>query len=360
MPVLISGAVALLLTLLGTRLAIQWLRRHGFGQPIRADGPTTHHVKRGIPTMGGVVIVVASSVGYLVAKLVTGTAPSASVLLLLLAFWGCAAVGFLDDYIKVYKQDNRGLPGRWKMVGQALTALVFGVLATRYFADERGLHPASQHLSFTRDWGFALPIALVLLLIWFIMTGTSNATNLTDGADGLLTGISVMVFGAYLLITMWQHNQACGSERSSLVPAQCYEVRDPLDLAIMCAAISGACVGFLWWNAKPAKIIMGDVGSLALGGALAAVAILSRTEVLMALIGGVFVLETMSVLLQVSYFKLTRRLTGTGKRIFRITPIHHHFEHAGWQEVTVVIRFWLLAGVFILGGLSLFYLSWLA
>ena len=222
---------------------------------------------------------------------------------------------------------------------------MFGILATSFFADERGVRPASQYLSTTHDWGIKLPLVVTLLLIWFIVTATSNGANLTDGADGLLAGTSALVFGAYTIVNIWQNNQLCGSSRPTTVASQCYQVRDPLDLAVFAAAITAACVGFLWWNAKPARIIMGDVGSLALGGALAGLAIMSRTELLMAVIAGLFVLETVSVLLQTSYFKLTRRITGTGRRIFRIAPVHHHFEHLGWDEVTVVIRFWIIAGI---------------
>jgi phospho-N-acetylmuramoyl-pentapeptide-transferase len=246
------------------------------------------------------------------------------------------------------------------MAGQTLVALVFGVLATSFFADARGVRPASQYLSITHDWGIKLPLVVVLLLIWFIVAATSNGANLTDGADGLLAASSALIFGAYTIVNVWQNNQLCGSSRPSVVDAQCYQVRDPLDLAVFSAAIAAACVGFLWWNAKPARIIMGDVGSLAIGGALAALAIMSRTELLMAVIAGLFVLETLSVLIQMSYFKLTKRLTGTGRRIFRITPIHHHFEHLGWDEVTVVIRFWIIAGIFVATGLGIFYASWLA
>lgn len=357
--IVLSGSLALVATLLGTRLAIGWFARHGFGQPIRADGPTTHHVKRGTPTMGGVVIVLGSTAAYLAATLLTGGRPSASGWLLLLLFGGCAVVGFLDDYIKVYRQHNQGLRGTAKMAGQTLVALVFGILAAAFFENERGVRPASSYLSTTHDWGIKLPLVVVLLLIWFIVTATSNAANLADGADGLLTGIAVMVFGAYTVVSIWQNNQLCGSSRPTIVEAHCYPVRDPLDLAVLAAAITGACVGFLWWNAKPARIIMGDIGSLALGGALAGLAIMSRTELLMAVIAGVLVLETLSVLLQVGWFKLTRRVTGTGRRIFRITPIHHHFEHLGWDEVNVVIRFWVIAAIFVVTGLGVFYAAWL-
>ncbi len=358
--VLLSGGLALVCSLLGTRFAIGWLTRHGLGQPIRDDGPTTHHVKRGTPTMGGLVILLSATAAYLAATPLTGGWPSASALLVLLLFLGCGVVGFLDDFIKVYTQNNAGLTSRAKMAGQTLIALGFGVLAANFFADERGVRPASQDISTTHDLGIELPAIVALLLIWLIVTATSNAANLTDGADGLLAGASTLIFGAYTIVNIWQNNQLCGSSRPTVVQSQCYHVRDPLDLAVFSAAVAAACFGFLWWNAKPARIIMGDVGSLAIGGALAGLAIMSRTELLMAVIAGLFVLETMSVLLQMSYFKLTRRLTGTGRRIFRITPIHHHFEHLGWDEVTVVIRFWIVAGIFVAAGLGLFYAAWLA
>ena len=209
--IVLSGALALVLTLLGTRLAIVWFTRHGFGQPIRDDGPTTHHVKRGTPTMGGLVILVAATAAYLMATLLTGSRPSASAWLLLLLFAGCGVVGFLDDFIKVYRQHNQGLRSGAKMAGQTVVALGFGVLATVFFADERGVRPASQHISTTHDWGIKLPLVVVLLVIWFIVTATSNAANLTDGADGLVAGISAMVFGAYTLVNIWQNNQDCST-----------------------------------------------------------------------------------------------------------------------------------------------------
>jgi len=356
---LLSGGLAVLCSLLGTRAAVGWFTRHGFGQPIRDDGPTTHHVKRGTPTMGGLVILASATAAYLVATVVTGGWRSASAWLVLLLFFGCGAVGFLDDYIKVYTQNNQGLSSRGKMLGQTLVAVVFGLLATQLFADERGVRPASSSISTTYDWGIKLPLVVVLLVIWFIVTATSNGANLTDGADGLLAGTSAMVFGAYTIVNIWQNNQRCGSSRPTVVESQCYHVRDPLDLAVLSVAISAACIGFLWWNAKPARIIMGDVGSLAIGGALAGLAIMSRTELLLVVIAGLFVIETLSVIVQSGYFKLSRRITGTGRRVFRIAPIHHHFEHLGWDEVTVVIRFWLIAGICIAVGLGIFYASWL-
>jgi phospho-N-acetylmuramoyl-pentapeptide-transferase len=357
--ILISSGLALICSLVGTRLAIGWSTRHGFGQPIRVDGPATHHIKRGTPTMGGLVILLGAVAAYLVATMLTGGRPSASAWLLLLLFLGCGAVGFLDDFIKVYTQNNQGLTSRAKMAGQTVVALGFGLLATQSFADERGVRPASHYISTTHDWGIKLPLVVVLFVIWFIVTAASNGANLADGADGLLAGTSAMIFGAYTIVNIWQNNQLCGSTRPTVVESQCYLARDPLDLAVFAAAIAAASIGFLWWNAKPARIIMGDVGSLAIGGALAGLAIMSRTELLMAVIAGLFVLETSSVLLQMSYFKLTRRITGTGRRIFRIAPIHHHFEHLGWDEATVVIRFWLVAGLCVAAGLGSFYADWL-
>lgn len=357
--ILLSSGLAVVCSLLGTRLAIGWFTRHGFGQPIRDDGPTTHHVKRGTPTMGGLVILASATGAYLAATALTGGRPTASAWLLLLLFLGCGAVGFLDDFIKVYTQHNQGLAGRTKMAGQTAVALGFGLLATQFFSDERGVRPASQHISVTQDWGIKLPVVAILLVIWFIVAATSNGANLADGADGLLAGTSAMIFGAYTLVNFWQNNHRCGSVEPTVLDSPCYQVRDPLDLAVFAAAIAAACVGFLWWNANPAQIIMGDVGSLAIGGALAGLAIMSRTELLMAVIAGLFVLETSSVLLQMGYFKLTRRITGTGRRIFRIAPIHHHFEHLGWDEVTVVIRFWIIAGLCVVAGLGIFYADWL-
>lgn len=356
--ILFGGGISLLISLLGTRSAITLFTRWGYGQEIRDDGPTSHHTKRGTPTMGGVVIIIASVVGYFAAKIITWTPPSASALLLLLVFVGMGLVGFLDDFIKIYKQRSLGLRSKAKMVGQTLVAVVFGWLAlSPWLEDENGRTPASEKVSFLReiDW-LVLPTILALLLIWLIVTATSNAVNLADGLDGLATGASVMVFGAYTLVNIWQNNQFCQEDPS----ASCYNVRDPLDLAIIAAAITGACFGFLWWNASPAQIFMGDTGSLALGGALAGFAILTRTELLLIIIGGIFVLETVSVMLQVTWFKTTKRLTGTGRRIFRIAPIHHHFEMIGWEQVTVVIRFWIITGLFVATGLGVFYAEWVA
>jgi phospho-N-acetylmuramoyl-pentapeptide-transferase len=364
--VLFGGGLALLISLLGTRVAITSFTRLGFGQPIRDDGPTSHHTKRGTPTMGGLVIIVSVVVGYFAAKIITQTQPSASALLLLFLFVGLGAVGLLDDFIKVRSQRSLGLRSRAKMIGQTVVALVFGVLALWHeLADHRGNTPASTHISFLRDiqW-LALPTVLAVVLFWVIITGTSNAMNLTDGLDGLATGASILVFAAYTLVNIWQNNQNC----ATVGGPTCYEVRDPLDLAVIAASITGACFGFLWWNASPAAIIMGDTGSLALGGALAGLAILTRTELLLLIIGGLFVVVTLSVMIQVSVFKVSRASglfrtvfrVQAGHRVFRIAPLHHHFENLGWEQVTVVIRFWIITGLCVAAGLGVFYAQWVA
>ena len=352
--ILFGGGFSLLISLLGTRAAITVLSRRGYGQEIRDDGPTSHHTKRGTPTMGGLVIILATVVGYFLAKILTGTTPSGSALLLLFLFVGMGFVGFLDDFIKIVKQRSLGLRSKAKMIGQTVVAVTFGALAiSPMMADANGRTPASNHISFLRDIpSLELPAILVILFIWGIVAGFSNGVNLTDGLDGLAAGASMMVFGAYTLVNIWQRNQFCQGE---LAGANCYDVRDPLDLAIVAAAVTGACFGFLWWNASPAAIFMGDTGSLALGGGLAGLAVLTRTELLLVILGGIFVVETLSVMLQVGFFKATK-----GRRIFRMAPLHHHFEMLGWEQVTVVIRFWIITGLCVAAGLGIFYAEWVA
>ena len=350
--ILLSGGLALIISLVGTRYAIKLLSSKGYGQEIREDGPTSHHTKRGTPTMGGMVIILSAVISYFVAKIITQDLPTASAMLLLFLFVGLGLVGFLDDFIKIYKQRNLGLRSKAKMIGQTVIAVTFGVLAlSPWLEDDRGRTPASMHLSFIRDFEWlAVPAIVIVALIWVICTGTSNAVNLTDGLDGLAAGASSMVFGAYTLVNIWQNNQWCG--QADITYGRCYEVRDPLDLAIVSAAITGACFGFLWWNASPARIIMGDTGSLSLGAGLAGLAILTQTELLLALLGGLFVIITASVIIQVTSFKLT------GRRVFKIAPLHHHFELLGWAEVTIVARFWIIAGICVITGLALFYGEW--
>ena len=351
--ILLGGGLALLLSLIGTRFAISVFTKWGYGQEIRDDGPTSHHTKRGTPTMGGVVIILSTVIAYFAAKLITMSMPSASALLLLFLFVGMGLVGFVDDFIKISKQRSLGLRSKAKMIGQTVVGVVFGILAvSSALQDDRGETPASLHISFIRDFdSFVLPTVVVVVLIWLIITATSNAVNLTDGLDGLATGACVMVFGAYTLVNIWQNNQSCRISPSGT----CYEVRDPLDLAVIAAAITGACFGFLWWNAAPAAIFMGDTGSLALGAALAGFAILTRTEMLLIILGGLFLVETLSVMMQVGFFKLSK-----GRRIFRMAPLHHHFEMLGLEQVTVVIRFWIITGLAVAAGLGIFYAEWVA
>jgi phospho-N-acetylmuramoyl-pentapeptide-transferase len=201
-------------------------------------------------------------------------------------------------------------------------------------------------------FGSVIGIALAVFWVFLLISATSNGVNIADGLDGLAVGASIMAIGAYAVIGFWQFNQACGRALENI--NACYEVRDPLDLAVIAAAITGAGIGFLWWNTHPAQIIMGDTGAMGLGGALAALAILSRTEVLLVLIGGLFVIVTGSVILQRVYFKLSG-----GKRIFLMSPLHHHFELKGWAEITVVVRFWIISALSVLSGIGLFYLEWI-
>lgn len=354
--ILISAAVSLVISLLATPLFIRFLVRRGYGQFIRDDGPTSHSTKRGTPTMGGAVIIGSTFVAYTAAHVFTGRTPEVSGLLVLFLMGSLGLVGFIDDFTKITKQRSLGLSARGKILGQGLVGVTFAILALQ-FPNAFYRTPASTEISFVRDTGIDLAfaggaLALILFILWanFLITAWSNAVNLTDGLDGLATGASSMVFAAYVVVGIWQSNQSC--QLLSAAGPGCYEVRDPRDLAIVAAAIMGSCFGFLWWNASPAKIFMGDTGSLGLGGALAGISILTRTEVLAAVLGGLFVIIAISVVLQVGSFKLT------GRRIFRMAPLQHHFELAGWAEVTIVTRFWIVAGLFVALGLGLFYAEW--
>ncbi len=347
--VLVAALVALVVSLLGTPWIIRLFRRQGYGQEIREDGPSSHLAKRGTPTMGGTVIIAATLIGYFVSHLALRRGFTASGLLVLMVMTGLGVVGFLDDYIKIRKQRSLGLTARTKAAGQIVVALAFGLLAVR-FKNGQNLLPASTFISIVRDTNFSIGIGFFPFLALLVIAATSNAVNLTDGLDGLAAGTSAMVFGAYVVISFWQFGNKCTVSAVS----GCYVVRDPLDVALVAAAAMGACFGFLWWNASPAKIFMGDTGSLALGGAFASIAIVSRTELLLFVLGGLFVIETLSVILQVAGFKATR------KRIFRMAPIHHHFELAGWPETTVIIRFWIISGLAVAFGLGLFYADFLA
>jgi phospho-N-acetylmuramoyl-pentapeptide-transferase len=348
--ILVAGALALFFSLFGTPVLIKALARRGYGQIIRDDGPTTHHTKRGTPTMGGIIIIFSALISYLFAHLVLGSTISVSAVLILGLVLALGLVGFLDDYMKVSRQNSAGISGKAKIFGQVFFASIFGYLGT-HFPDKDGLTPISLNLSTLRDTGISLGPILVVVWIAFMVTATSNGVNLTDGLDGLASGASVMTFLAFILIGVWEFGQSC----AVAVTANCYNVRDPLDLAVLAAAFAGACTGFLWWNASPAKIFMGDTGSLALGAALAGMAASLRVELLLIPLGGIFVIITLSVALQVIYFKATG-----GKRLFKMAPLQHHFELMGWGEVTIVLRFWIIAGLSVALGLGLFYTQWVA
>ena len=371
LSILISGAVSFLIVLLGTPAFIKFLKAKQYGQFIRQDGPTSHQVKRGTPTMGGMMILVGTVLGYAVANLAAGRTPGLSGILLLFLMVGMGAVGFVDDYAKIRHQQSLGLTEWQKIIGQGIIGVVFAVLAL-FFRNEQGATPASTYISFVRDSSVNLAFAgvavgVVLFVLWanFLITAWSNAVNVTDGLDGLAAGASMIAFAAYTIITLWQSNHLC----TQIVGAEpgCYQIRDPRDLVMIAAAITGAVIGFLWWNTNPAQIFMSDTGSLALGAAFAGLSILSHTEFLAILIGGLYLIEVGSVSLQMGVFKITKKLRGEGYRVFRMAPFHHHFEKSvvniegkGWEEITVVTRFWLIQLMFAALALGVFYAEWLA
>jgi phospho-N-acetylmuramoyl-pentapeptide-transferase len=346
--ILLAGGISALFAFFATPVLIKYLAKKGFGQFIREDGPTTHHTKRGTPTMGGLILISASTLGYGLSHLITSIAMTTSALLVLGLVIALGFVGFIDDYLKVAKKRSLGLTARQKIFGQVIAASGFAYAGLQ-FPDRDGLTPISTNLSTVRDTAIKLSIVLVIIWVVFMVLGTSNGVNLTDGLDGLATGAAVMVFIAFILIGVWEFGQSCAVSPG----LKCYNVRDPLDLAVLAAAFAGACGGFLWWNASPAKIFMGDVGSLALGGALAGIAITLRIQLLLAVLGFLFVLITASVIIQVAYFKISG-----GKRVFKMAPLQHHFELLGWGEVTIVIRFWIIASLGVAAGLGLFYAQW--
>ncbi|WP_309615929.1 phospho-N-acetylmuramoyl-pentapeptide-transferase [Salinibacterium sp.] len=357
---LVSGGTGLVFTLFLTPLFIKLFTRLKWGQFIRDDGPQAHHTKRGTPTMGGIIFILGSIVGYVVGHIVGKVDVTLVGALVIFLMVGLGAVGFLDDFLKTRNQRSLGLGGWSKVLGQVIVAGAFAAVALN-FPDENRLTPASTMISFVRDipWldfaSFGLIGAGIAFTLWstLIIVSASNGVNVADGLDGLATGASIFALSAYIFIGFWQKNQSCFVDIQPDDLAYCYNVRDPLDLAVIAAAIVGSLVGFLWYNTSPAQIFMGDTGSLGLGGALAALAILSRTELLLVLIGGLFLVVTGSVILQRAYFKVTK-----GKRIFLMSPLHHHFELKGWAEITVVVRFWIIAAMFVAAGVGVFYLEW--
>ncbi|HEX2026099.1 MAG TPA: phospho-N-acetylmuramoyl-pentapeptide-transferase [Actinomycetota bacterium] len=342
--VLIAASIGLFSTLLFTPVAIRVFRALGWGQRVREPGPHSpaHQAKMGTPTMGGLLIIGGLAFAYLLTGLLFGRI-TVTGLLVLGAGAALAGIGFLDDLLKVRKQRSLGLGKAAKLVGQATVAILFAWGLVR-FTD------ISTDLSFIRDTGLDLGIGF-FAWVFIMIAGSSNGVNLTDGLDGLASGSTAMVFAAYVIIAFWQFRHTCGA----LPVPSCYpvELSTSLDLAILSAAALGAIAGFLWWNAAPARIFMGDTGSLALGGLAAAMAIATRTQLLLLVLGGLFVLEVVSVILQVVSFRVF------GRRLFRMAPIHHHFEVLGWHEFTVIVRFWIVAGLAVIFGLGLFYADFL-
>ena len=352
--VLFAVAIALAVSIILTPVLIRLFTKQGFGQEIREDGPPSHQKKRGTPSMGGVAIIAGIWAGYLGTHLVglafDGEGLSASGVLVLGLATALAIVGFIDDSIKIRRSRNLGLNKTAKTVGQLTAAVLFGVLVLQ-FSNAEGLTPGSAQLSYVREIATVTLAPLVFVVFVVVLVSAwSNAVNLTDGLDGLAAGAMAMVSAAYVLITFWQYRNACATSPG----LGCYNVRDPLDLALVAAATEGACIGFLWWNAAPAKIFMGDTGSLALGGIIAGLSVTSRTEILAVVLGALFVAEVTSVVVQILAFRTT------GRRVFRMAPFHHHFELVGWAETTVIIRFWLLTAIACGLGVALFYGEWLS
>lgn len=337
-PLLVAAAVGLLVSIFGTPYAIRYFRRREIGQFIQEDIPGHAH-KQGTPTMGGVVFVTAAVIGWLLAHIRiwspdTGFSLdmrpfSTGGLLAVLALLGMALVGFADDWTKFSKQRSLGLSKSVKFGGQLAIAAAFA-----YGATEAGV---VTELSFVRPLGINLGVFFVVWVL-IMLTGAANGVNLSDGMDGLAAGSSALVVASYTVIAFWQFRNP-----------QVYEGVDPLELAVISAAMFGAILGFLWWNAPPAKIFMGDVGSQGVGGLLAALALLTNTHLLLVVLGGIYVAETLSVIMQVASFRMT------GKRIFRMSPLHFHFDLGGWPETTVVIRFWILTAIGVALGLGFFY-----
>jgi phospho-N-acetylmuramoyl-pentapeptide-transferase len=328
-----SGGVALWVAVLTTPFLIRWLIKNNIGQQIREDGPQVHIAKAGTPTMGGICIVGAVVVGFLAAHIIPGVTFSPSGVLVMGAIVGAAAIGFADDWIKVRHRRSLGLNKRAKFGAQMALGVTFSLLAV-YWAH------ASTTLSFTRYNSIGLHMGTAVWVVWgtLIIAAFSNAVNLTDGLDGLAAGSSTFCFACLAIIGYWQYRHF-----------NIYHVPDALDLALASVALAGACLGFLWWNAAPAKIFMGDTGSLSLGSGLAALCLLMNLDLLLVIIGGLFVIETLSVVVQVISFRVFHR------RVLLMAPMHHHFELLGWPETTVIVRFWILAGLFAALGLGIFY-----
>jgi phospho-N-acetylmuramoyl-pentapeptide-transferase len=317
-----ASITALLICLLMGRWLIRKLQNLQIDQQIREDGPRTHQVKKGTPTMGGILIIFA----VVVATLLWSNLSVYYVWLALLVTVGYGLIGFMDDYSKLAGKSSRGLSGKKRLTAEIVIALFVGLIL--YFKPGFNAQitvPFFKTVLPNIGWGY-------VVLTVFVIVGAANAVNLTDGLDGLATGPAAICFATYVFFAYFAGNIKVAQY------LQIPYVPGVGELSVFCGALLGAAIGFLWFNAYPAEIFMGDVGSLSMGGALGAVAIMTKQEILLAIVGGVFVMETFSVIFQVGYFKLTG-----GKRIFRMAPIHHHFELKGWAEPKVIVRFWIIS-----------------
>jgi phospho-N-acetylmuramoyl-pentapeptide-transferase len=333
--VLVATLVALIISIVAGPKFISFLRRNEFGQHIREEGPRHHVVKQGTPVMGGLLIVLAATVAFLLLTHYTWAA-----LTVLFVTLGCAAIGFLDDLMKITNRRSLGLSGRWKMLGLVGITVVVGWATHRYgLAHERQIFVPflDRWLNLSYGW---------YVLLFLIVAGAANGVNLTDGLDGLAAGtgiIALFTFTAMAVIAYIRSSPGAAAERDV----------NKLDLAIWGAALIGGAIGFLWFNAFPAEVFMGDTGSMALGGALAGFAVITKTELLLLLVGGIFVIEALSVMLQVASFKYW------GRRIFLMTPIHHHFEMKAWSETKIMVRFWIVTAILAAAGFALYYAYYL-
>ena len=331
-PVLIAGLLAMVAGVVIGPKFIEFLRARNLGQQIRAEGPATHVVKQGTPTMGGLLIIASAVLPFL--ALSQYTAEGLTILFVVL---GCGLIGFTDDYLKIRRRHSLGLPGRWKMVGLAVVTVIAALML-------------NESASFTTEvyvpvagWTLDLSAGYYVLL-FLIIAGTVNGANLTDGIDGMAAGVVVIMLLTFLAIAgiAWLRSGDPGARSDTL-----------LDIATLAAALIGGTIGFLWYNAFPAEVFMGDTGSFALGGAVAGFAVVTGTEILLPLIAGIFVIEVLSLIIQVMSFKRT------GRRVFLIAPIHHHFEMKAWSETKIMVRFWVVCAIFCASGFALFYRDFL-
>jgi phospho-N-acetylmuramoyl-pentapeptide-transferase len=325
--VLVAALVAMLISILAGPTFIDFLRRHEFGQHIREEGPQHHSAKQGTPTMGGLLIVLAAAIAFLATS--DYTLPALAIFFTAVA---CGAIGFLDDLVKLRHRRSLGLNGRWKMLLLLGIAAAVGVAGHHQHLSHKLFIPIVDY-SLSLGWGW-------YVLVFFIIAGSANAVNLTDGIDGLAAGTAIIALFTFtaMAVTIYIRQTADG-----------HRIENRLDAAFIGAALIGAAIGFLWFNAFPAEVFMGDTGSMALGGAIGAMAIFLQVPLLLLLVGGIFVIEAGSVILQVASFRYW------GKRVFLMAPLHHHFEMKAWSETKIMVRFWIVTGILCAAGFALFY-----